>query len=153
MRRCSHHALSRASRRCQAVLVDIDAACTQCSKALLRSHVCDSQRFVDPAAMPTGGQVFRAVCGDEFGAGGYDMERTSVTDGGLGFTEQSRSVSALVARAGERGSGHRQPHGSSSSPGNFVGSTRSRSGTPMAAASASALSIEMLMLPRSTRLT
>lgn len=57
------------------VLVDIDEAYTQCSKALLRSHLWDPQRFVDPGTMPTGGQVHRAIQGEQFDAQQYDMER------------------------------------------------------------------------------
>jgi PPOX class probable FMN-dependent enzyme len=57
------------------LLVDVDEAYTQCSKAFLRSHLWDPQRFVDPAAMPTGGQVHRAIQGEQFDAEQYDRER------------------------------------------------------------------------------
>jgi hypothetical protein len=57
------------------VLVDIDEAYTQCSKAFLRSHFWDPQRFVDPSAMPTGGQVRRAIQGESFDAEEFDRER------------------------------------------------------------------------------
>jgi PPOX class probable FMN-dependent enzyme len=57
------------------VLVDIDEAYTQCSKAFLRSRLWDPQRFVDSATMPTGGQVHRAIQGEQFDADGYDLER------------------------------------------------------------------------------
>ena len=57
------------------ILIDIDEAYTQCSKAFLRSHLWDPQRFVDPATMPTGGQVHRAIQGLEFDAERYDRER------------------------------------------------------------------------------
>ena len=57
------------------VLVDIDEAYTQCSKAFLRSHLWDPQRFVDPPTMPTGGQVHRAIQGECFDAEQYDRER------------------------------------------------------------------------------
>ncbi len=57
------------------ILVDIDAAYTQCSKALLRSHLWDSERFVEPGSMPTGGQVHRAIQGEAFDAERYDSER------------------------------------------------------------------------------
>lgn len=57
------------------VLVDIDEAYTQCSKAFLRSQLWDPQRFVDPASMPTGGQVHRAIQGEQFDADEYDRER------------------------------------------------------------------------------
>ena len=55
-------------------LVDIDEVYTQCSKAFLRSHLWDAERFVDPALMPTGGQVHRAIQGQQFDAEGYDRE-------------------------------------------------------------------------------
>jgi len=58
-----------------AILVDIEEAYTQCSKALLRSNLWDPQRFVDPAQMPTGGQVHRALQGEGFDAEQYDAER------------------------------------------------------------------------------
>ena len=57
------------------ILVDIDEAYTQCSKALLRSQLWDPQRFVDPGTMPTGGQVHRAIQGETFDAQRYDKER------------------------------------------------------------------------------
>ncbi|WP_343177226.1 hypothetical protein, partial [Stenotrophomonas maltophilia] len=50
-------------------------AYTQCSKALLRSHLWDPARHTDPAAMPTGGAVFRAIQGEGFDAERYDRER------------------------------------------------------------------------------
>ena len=57
------------------ILVDVEEAYTQCSKAFLRSHLWDPQRFVDPATMPTGGQVHRAIQGEQFDAQQYDEER------------------------------------------------------------------------------
>ena len=57
------------------LLVDIEEAYTQCSKALLRSHLWDPARHTDPAAMPTGGAVFRAIQGEVFDAERYDRER------------------------------------------------------------------------------
>lgn len=57
------------------LLVDIEEAYTQCSKALLRSQLWDPARFVDPATMPTGGEVFRAIQGEAFDAARYDSER------------------------------------------------------------------------------
>lgn len=67
------------------VLVDIDEAYTQCSKALLRSHLWDPERFVDPASMPTGGQVHRAIQGAQFDADGYDRERAERYRQRVGF--------------------------------------------------------------------
>jgi PPOX class probable FMN-dependent enzyme len=67
------------------VLVDIDEAYTQCSKALLRSHLWDPQRFTDPATMPTGGQVHRAIQGEQFDAAQYDNERAERYRQRVGF--------------------------------------------------------------------
>ncbi len=57
------------------ILVDIDEAYTQCSKAFLRSRLWDPVLHVDPATMPTGGQVHRAIQGEQFDAEEYDRER------------------------------------------------------------------------------
>ena len=57
------------------VLVDIEEAYTQCSKAFLRSQLWDPQRHVDPASMPTGGEIHRAIQGEAFDAEQYDRER------------------------------------------------------------------------------
>src|SRR5215469_16010988 len=67
------------------VLVDIEEAYTQCSKAFLRSHLWDPERFVDPAAMPTGGQVHRAIQGEQFDADEYDSERAERYRRRVGF--------------------------------------------------------------------
>jgi len=67
------------------VLVDIEEAYTQCSKAFLRSQLWDPQRFVDPATMPTGGQVFRAIQGEQFDAEQYDRERAERYQRRVGF--------------------------------------------------------------------
>jgi uncharacterized protein len=67
------------------VLVDIDEAYTQCSKALLRSHLWDPQRFIDPGTMPTGGQVHRAIQGEQFDAEQYDKERAERYRHRVGF--------------------------------------------------------------------
>jgi len=57
------------------ILVDIDEAYTQCSKALLRSHLWDPERFLTPADMPTNGEIHRAIRGGDFDADAYDAER------------------------------------------------------------------------------
>jgi PPOX class probable FMN-dependent enzyme len=67
------------------VIVDIDEAYTQCSKAFLRSHLWDPSRFVDAATLPTGGQVHRAIQGDAFDAEGYDSERAERYRQRVGF--------------------------------------------------------------------
>ena len=67
------------------VLVDIDEAYTQCSKAFLRSRLWDPRRFVDPDSMPTGGQVHRAIQGEQFDADEYDRERAERYRQRVGF--------------------------------------------------------------------
>ena len=67
------------------ILVDIDEAYTQCSKALLRSHLWDPHRFTDPGTMPTGGQVHRAIQGEAFDAEQYDQERAERYHRRVGF--------------------------------------------------------------------
>lgn len=57
------------------ILVDIASAYTQCSKAFLRSHLWDPSRHVDNASMPTGGQIHKAMQGEQFDAAAYDEER------------------------------------------------------------------------------
>ncbi len=67
------------------ILVDIDEAYTQCSKALLRSQLWEPRRFIDPATMPTGGQVHRAIQGEAFDARQYDEERAERYRRRVGF--------------------------------------------------------------------
>jgi PPOX class probable FMN-dependent enzyme len=67
------------------ILVDIDEAYTQCSKAFIRSSLWDPQRFVDPASMPTGGQVLHAIQGDAIDAEAYDRERAERYRQRVGF--------------------------------------------------------------------
>ena len=57
------------------ILVDIDAAYTQCSKAFLRSRLWDPTLHLDRAALPTNGEVHKAMQGDSFDAEKYDAER------------------------------------------------------------------------------
>ena len=57
------------------ILVEIEQAYTQCSKAILRSHLWDSDRFIDQADLPTNGQIARAIRGGDFDADAYDTER------------------------------------------------------------------------------
>lgn len=58
------------------VIIDIVEAYTQCSKAFLRSQIWNPHYYVDPSVMPTGGQIHRAIQGEQFDAEQYDKERT-----------------------------------------------------------------------------
>jgi hypothetical protein len=57
------------------ILVDIESAYTQCSKAFLRSHLWDASRFVDRDALPTNGQIHKALSVGDFDADAYDAAR------------------------------------------------------------------------------
>jgi hypothetical protein len=57
------------------IVVDIEAAYTQCAKAFLRSHLWDPARFVDRAELPSTGCVLRSIVGDALDADDYDAAR------------------------------------------------------------------------------
>ena len=57
------------------ILVDIDEAYTQCPKAFIRSALWDPARHLPPSAVPTGGDVLRAIHGETFDAQDYDDQR------------------------------------------------------------------------------
>jgi PPOX class probable FMN-dependent enzyme len=67
------------------ILVDIDEAYTQCSKALLRSKLWDPQHFTEPATMPSNGQILRAIQGEQFDAEAYDADRAERYRQRVGF--------------------------------------------------------------------
>jgi PPOX class probable FMN-dependent enzyme len=57
------------------ILVDIEEAYTQCSKAFLRSQLWDPTTFVDRDALPSNGQIHREISGGHFDAEAYDAAR------------------------------------------------------------------------------
>jgi PPOX class probable FMN-dependent enzyme len=57
------------------ILVDIDTAYTQCSKAFLRSHLWDPARFRDRKELPSNGEILRGVIGETVDAEDYDAAR------------------------------------------------------------------------------
>jgi PPOX class probable FMN-dependent enzyme len=57
------------------ILVDIQEAYTQCSKAFLRSHLWDPTRFIDRDTLPTNGQIHHLLSGGSVDAEKYDEER------------------------------------------------------------------------------
>jgi PPOX class probable FMN-dependent enzyme len=59
------------------ILVDVESAYTQCSKAFIRSQLWDPAGFVDRASLPTNGEIHRALHGDDFDAAAYDAERAA----------------------------------------------------------------------------
>lgn len=59
------------------ILVDIEEAYTQCSKAFIRSDFWNSERHLDRSALPTNGEILRAITGEGFDAEKYDKERAA----------------------------------------------------------------------------
>lgn len=58
------------------ILVEIDEAYTQCSKALIRSDLWNPEQQIEREELPTSGEIMRAVREDaEFDADKYDRER------------------------------------------------------------------------------
>src|SRR5580765_1999204 len=57
------------------ILVSIEEAYTQCSKALIRSDLWNPERHVERSELPSSGEILRSVREDEFDAEQYDRER------------------------------------------------------------------------------
>jgi uncharacterized protein len=60
------------------LLVTIDEAYTQCSKALIRSDLWNPNRHIERGDLPSSGEILRAVKQDpDYDAEGYDRERAA----------------------------------------------------------------------------
>jgi uncharacterized protein len=59
------------------IIVDIDVAYTQCSKAFIRSQLWDPARFHERTALPTNGEIHQELAGKTFDAEAYDKERAA----------------------------------------------------------------------------
>jgi len=57
------------------LLISIEEAYTQCSKALIRSDLWNPERHVERSELPSSGEILRSVREDEFDAEQYDRER------------------------------------------------------------------------------
>ena len=57
------------------ILVEIEEAYTQCSKALIRSDLWNSEHHIDREQLPSSGEILRSLRDDDFGAEHYDAER------------------------------------------------------------------------------
>jgi PPOX class probable FMN-dependent enzyme len=57
------------------ILVTVEEAYTQCSKALLRSELWNADTHVDPKTMPTTGQMLKAVSDPTLDVEQYESER------------------------------------------------------------------------------
>ncbi len=59
------------------ILVDIDAAYTQCSKAFLRSDLWNPAHHVDRSTLPSNGAILKELKGETFDAEEYDAARAA----------------------------------------------------------------------------
>ncbi len=57
------------------IIVDVEEAYTQCSKALLRSELWNPARHIDRAELPSNGEIHQSLCDGDFDAEAYDRER------------------------------------------------------------------------------
>jgi uncharacterized protein len=57
------------------ILVSVDEAYTQCSKALIRSDLWNPERHIDRSELPSSGEILRSVSDPTFDAEQYDRER------------------------------------------------------------------------------
>ena len=57
------------------ILVTIDEAYTQCSKALIRSDLWNPERHVDRSELPRAGEILRAISDPTLDPEQYDRER------------------------------------------------------------------------------
>ncbi len=57
------------------ILVDIEAAYTQCPKAFMRSQLWDPATFVAPGTLPSSGEILKSIIGDDFDGDDYDRAR------------------------------------------------------------------------------
>ena len=57
------------------ILVEVEEAYTQCSKALIRSDLWNPDKHIERSELPSSGEIMRAVADPELDADGYDRER------------------------------------------------------------------------------
>ncbi len=56
------------------LVVEVDAVYFQCARALVRSELWNPERHVDPASLPSAGQILAALSQDRVGGESYDRE-------------------------------------------------------------------------------
>jgi uncharacterized protein len=57
------------------ILVSVDEAYTQCSKALIRSELWNPERHIERSDLPSSGEILRSLNDPEFDAEEYDRSR------------------------------------------------------------------------------
>ena len=59
------------------ILVEVEEAYTQCSKALIRSDLWNPERFVDRSELPSSGAILRRIADPELDVDEYERERAA----------------------------------------------------------------------------
>jgi PPOX class probable FMN-dependent enzyme len=59
------------------ILISIEEAYTQCSKALIRSDLWNPERHIDRSQLPSSGKILRSLTNPEFDADEYDRQRAA----------------------------------------------------------------------------
>jgi uncharacterized protein len=59
------------------ILVEVEEAYTQCSKALIRSDLWNPEKHADRSELPSSGEILRAVSSPELDVGEYERERAA----------------------------------------------------------------------------
>jgi hypothetical protein len=59
------------------LLIGIEEAYTQCSKALIRSDLWNPEHPIERNELPSSGQILRSLTDPGFDAGEYDRERAA----------------------------------------------------------------------------
>lgn len=57
-----------------AIVITVETAYFQCSRAIIRADLWDPTRHVDPASLPTPGQILSSLSEGEVGGAAYDRE-------------------------------------------------------------------------------
>jgi predicted pyridoxine 5'-phosphate oxidase superfamily flavin-nucleotide-binding protein len=59
------------------IIVDVEEAYTQCSKALIRSDLWNPARFIERSALPSNGEIHHLLSRGTVDAEKYDAERAA----------------------------------------------------------------------------
>jgi hypothetical protein len=59
------------------ILITVDEAYTQCSKALIRSDLWNPEKHVDRSELPSGGEILKAVSDPALDADEYEQARAA----------------------------------------------------------------------------
>ena len=62
------------------ILVTVEEAYTQCSKALIRSDLWNPERHIERSELPSSGAIIRSLTRPDFDAESYDRERAAIRE-------------------------------------------------------------------------